>query len=245
MKLQCDLCKEIVPAEFTVAGNAIEVACPACKGTFTVSARGEAPVVDLSARARAARRPPADGEPAMTCPKCGDVQPTAAACRSCGLLADKMPEFQRDRDTKVPSEVLAAWDEVTAKWSDEDAHDRFARTASTALSYTWAAQRYRDALRLRPDDLVAAAQLARLAKMAEATLLASASRKPQAGAKAYKKATMMIVGLIAFAILGVVYAIVVSRSAGDGRETLRKPPTKPAKKAPRAPHSVDAGPRGP
>jgi len=221
VKLQCDLCKEIVPAEFTVAGNAIDVACPACKGTFKVDGRADAPIVEL-ARVRAARRAPAAGEASMVCPKCDDEQPPGAACRSCGLLSERMAEFKRERDAKVPPELVEAWDTVHARWSDDAAHEQFVRVASTAMSYPWAAQRYREALRLRPDDPLAASQLARLAKMAEATLLATAVRRPDAGAKPYKKLTAMLIAVVAFALLGIVYAVVVSRSTGDAVEPVRK-----------------------
>jgi len=250
VKLQCDLCKEIVAADLAIVGDAIEVTCPACKGTFTAPARGSAPVVEL-ARARAARRTPEDGEPSMTCPKCGDLQPPGAACRTCGLLAERMADFRADLERSVPPEVLAAWEQVSASWSDLEAHERFVRTATTAMAYAWAAQRYRDALRLRPDDTVAAERLAKVAKMAEATLLASSGRKPTAGPRPYKKVTMLLLALLAVAVLGIVYALVVSRTLGDEGEELRparkapvRSPTRPPKGAQPA-AGRDAGPRGP
>lgn len=230
MKLQCELCKEIVPAEFTVAGTAIAVTCPACKGSFQAEGRGEAPVVEL-ARPRAARRAPAAGEPVMTCPKCHDAQPPGAACRSCGLLGDRMAEFVRDRDAQVPPEVVAAWDELGATWSEDAAHDKFVRIASTAMAYPWAALRYREAIRLRPDDAVAAAQLARLARMAEVTLLATATRKPVPGAKPYRKVIILLVTFLALAVIGVVYAIMSTDGATE-RPAAR--PGAPAKASPKA-----------
>ncbi len=225
MKLQCELCKEIVPAEFSIAGNGIDVTCPACRGTFRVTARAEAPMVEL-ARARVAKHRPAPGEPSMTCPKCDDEQPPRPACRSCGLLADRMADFVRDRDAKVPAEVTAAWDAVGTSWEDEAAHDRFVRAVSTALAYPWAAQRYRDALRLRSDDPIATEQLARLGRMAEATLLVTSGKKRDGGGKdaqPYKKVLIMFGALVVIAILGIFFTLMLTRNAEDERDHGSKP----------------------
>lgn len=203
MKLQCDLCREIVAADFAMAGDAIEVRCPACAKTFRVTATRVADIVEL----KPPRRPVAADEQAMTCPKCGDQQPPAAACRSCGLLATRMADFERDRDVQVPAEVAAAWAELDAAWTDADAHDRFVKIVAAAMAYPWAAKRYRDALRLRPDDRVAGEQLARLARMAEATLFATGTHKAAGKPTAYRGALAMLAVMLLLIFIGVGYAI--------------------------------------
>ncbi len=89
MKLQCELCREIVPADFALAAAGIDVHCPACGKSFIVApTRGAA--VDLQ-RLRAARRsaPPTD---AMTCTSAATSSPSAAPAAP-GLVADRMAEF--------------------------------------------------------------------------------------------------------------------------------------------------------
>lgn len=219
MKLQCELCREIVAADFAVAGDAIEVRCPACSKSFRVSATRAGDVLDL----KKARRAISADEQAMTCPKCGDEQPSAAACRICGLLATRMADFERDRDVQVPAEVTAAWTALDATWTDVAAHDRFIKIVASAMAYPWAAKRYRDALRIRPDDPVAAEQLARLARMAEATLFATASRKAPKKPKAYRGAIALLAIMLLLIVVGVGYAILT--------QGLQEDPPKPAKPA--------------
>jgi len=223
VKLQCELCREIVVADFAVVGGAIEVRCPACARTFTVTATRSAEVLDL-ARARPARPAAGSDEHAMRCPKCDDEQPAAPACRSCGLLAARMADFARDRDAQVAPEVVAAWGQLEERWSDPDAHDGFIRTVAAAMSYPWAAQRYREALRLRPDDAVAADQLARLARMAEATLFATAARKETQAARPYRGAITLLAAMTLLIIVGIGYALLT-------RALREEPP--PAERAPK------------
>jgi hypothetical protein len=237
MKLQCDLCREIVVADFAVAGDAIEVHCPSCSKQFRVGATRAAEVLDLKT---AARRAPAPDEQAMTCPKCGDAQPAAPACRSCGLLATRMAEFERDRDVQVPADVTAAWTELDATWNDAEAHDRFIKIVAAAMAYPWAAKRYRDALRLRPDDRLAAEQLARLAKMAEATLFATATRKATDKPKPYRGALVLLAAMTLLIFVGLAYAV-LSRGLSDdpggapSQKAPRPAPKAPAKPGPKTP----------
>ena len=179
----------------------------------------------------------------MHCPKCDDDQPAAPACRSCGLLADRMADFARDRDAHVPPEVAAAWQRVGDHWSDDAAHEAFVRAVTAAMAYPWAALRYRDALRLRPDDAVAAAQLARLARMAEATLMASASRKPEAKARPYRAAVAMLIAILVLAVIAVAYAVVTTRQRGGSE--VRAVPANPVRPATPAKRKHQPRPRAP
>jgi hypothetical protein len=87
VKAQCDRCKEIVPLTFRAQSGGIEVTCPSCDATYFVAetaapAPAPAPVAGPVAADIA---PPASSDQ-MTCPKCGDVQKPAQACRRCGLI---------------------------------------------------------------------------------------------------------------------------------------------------------------
>ena len=54
------------------------------------------------------------------------------------------------------SEVEAAWAEVTARWDDEAAHRAFLDRYPDLPGLTEAGRRYREVLRAKPKDLVAA-----------------------------------------------------------------------------------------
>ena len=220
MKLQCDLCREIVAADFAVAGDGIDVHCPACEKIFRVGATRGAAVVEL----KKPRPAPPAGEQAMTCPKCEDVQPSAPACRSCGLLASRMADFVRDRDSRVAPEVVAAWQALDAAWSDTEAHDRFIKIVASSMAYPWAARRYREALRLRPDDRLAAEQLARLARMAEATLFASGTKRAEAKPKAYRGALTLLAAMLILVFVGLGYAILTRNLQEDPPAPAPAPP---------------------
>ena len=114
MKVQCDLCREIVAlADFTPSAEGISIRCPACGGTYFVPAprKGEgggtvAPSAQGSGGggaggggggARAEGGGGGDGGGAdaedggpqreeVQCPKCGRRQAPTEACRYCGLV---------------------------------------------------------------------------------------------------------------------------------------------------------------
>jgi hypothetical protein len=230
VKLQCDLCREIVVADLAVgaATASVEVHCPACGGTFTVAAT-------RSAEGRAAdpagplRPAPGPGEPSMTCPKCGDVQAPADACRTCGLRADRMDGFAGPA-ADAPPEVAAAWAACEAAWADADRHDRLRDAVIAAGCYAWAARRYRDALRRDPGDPIATARLARVTRMTEATLRAAASPPHRAAAaaatgKPYRNTVAVLVGLVVLVGIGLVWAYVARSSSSPDPHRI---PVRPA-----------------
>jgi len=223
MKLQCDLCKEIVVADFAIGDGAIEVTCPACHRSFTVAARGRAATPPATAAAPARPAGP------MVCPKCGDAQPDATACRSCGLLASKMAEFAR-RDASVSPEVEAAWADLVAHWSEPAAHDRFHAAAVAGTAFAWAAQRYRDRVRADGSDPIAAEQLARLARTTEITLLATASKKPTTTqeSKPFRGSVLLIAVFAAVIAIGLGFAVLT----GSPEDPGRAPPPKVRKSGP-------------
>jgi hypothetical protein len=230
VKLQCDLCREIVVADFAVDGGAIQVHCPACQKTFEVKAtRGDAGAITPTpgpppAAVEKAARPPGP----MVCPKCGDAQPEAAACRTCGLLAAKMSDFARTA-APVPPELEAAWSRAQEAWRDPASHDTVHVVATATSGFAWAAQRYRDRLRADPTDTIAAEQLARLARSAELTLFATATKKPDKQQKPFKGSLVVLAILAVLVVIGVGYAIF----AGGLREDPGGPPAAaPAKVKP-------------
>lgn len=117
-----------------------------------------------------------------TCPKCETAAPDEAPCPRCGLAPAHAAAWQA-RDEIAPTATIgAAWERIEAGWDDETVHERAAGLAIAGGELAWLASRYRGVLRARPEDAIAARQLARLSRRAEATLMATGSGRPTARA---------------------------------------------------------------
>jgi hypothetical protein len=223
VKLQCELCREIVVAELAIVDAHIEVHCPSCNGTFTAEAKTEA---KAGAKAAAPKPPePAavvDG-PSMRCPKCGLDQREADACRACGLLAARMADFTARDLAGAPPEVAAAWDRCLAGWSDAGRHEALAIAAAAHDAYPWVARRYHERLRADPDDAIAAAREAAIGRIAEASLRASAGPRKDRPAGVpgapsptpYRSTMTVLIALVVLAATGTIYALVAAPSSSD------------------------------
>lgn len=206
MKAQCDRCKEIVPLEFAVESAAIRVRCPACAAEYTVEAtvttapRRREPPPSLSAP-----RVAVDGE--MTCPKCGEVQRKAAACRRCGLI---IARWKPDSVSAEPvlgdaREAAELWKQVEASWSDGALHEAFIDHCRKAGALAYAAARYRQSSS-RPG---AADRLAQVRVVAEHSLAAVPRAAP------VKRSNVRTVALAAVVAILLVLIWVLISSAFD------------------------------
>jgi hypothetical protein len=233
MKVQCELCREIVVGELAVVGDAIEVHCPACDQTFTVEVKREpAPV----------RRAPRAGEDAMTCPKCGDAQPQAKACRTSGLLAERMATYEAPTVETAP-ELVAAWETLEGTWEDPGAHRALLQQVTELGAYPWAAQRYRAVARVRPDDRIAAEQLARISRMSEASMRAAATRRDVPEPTPYKNVILLLGALIVLLMLATFVAVLAPRFFGGDDPKPKAKQTQPAEPKPAKPKPRPANQR--
>ena len=188
MRVECESCRELVAASLAVEAGAVRASCPAC-GHVT----------------RAALETPAAAVDAPLCPKCGAVRrPDAASCATCGLAAARMQAYSDARDAAVPDAMLAAWDHAVGAWSEQARHDALLRVVAAHNGYAWAAGRYRT----RTGDPIAVRQLDRLRRAAEATMLASATVRPDTAARPYRAAIGVLAILIVVIAVGVVYAMI-------------------------------------
>jgi len=188
VRVECESCRELVAASLAVEAGAVRASCPAC-GHIT----------------RAALEAPAAVADAPLCPKCGAVRrPDAASCVTCGLTVARMQAYSDASDAAVSDAVRAAWDHAVEAWSESARHDELLRVVAAHNGYAWAAGRYRT----RTGDPIAARQLDRLRRAAEATLLASATVRPDAAARPYRAAIGVLAILIVVIAVGVVYAMI-------------------------------------
>lgn len=164
-----------------------------------------------------ARRSSSD---APTCPKCGAVRTAAAtACPACGLAVERMASFATELEATVPDIARAAWERARASWEDPAAHDELLRLVTLHGCYAWAATRYRQ---VGSDDPIAARQLTRVRKAAEAALVTSASPRP-AKPGPYRS-TLYVLGVLILALLlGMAYASYVRGRGGGHRSPARAP----------------------
>src|SRR5262249_26638526 len=137
MKAQCDKCKEIVALVFKTEPGGIRVTCPSCDAQYSVAAAetdadadADADTATDTATATATDTVTATA-PDAACPKCGEPQKAAAACRRCGLAVAKWPTWN-DPDAGDSSIVLgdvraaaALFDLCLASWDDAARHDAF------------------------------------------------------------------------------------------------------------------------
>jgi hypothetical protein len=211
MKIQCERCREIVPiGDFVSSEAGIRITCESCEETFFVPA-GASPEPDPEPDPE----PEPDREPGSDCPKCGrPVAEALSACPECGLRRDRFSDFGDDRDEGSPA-LVALWEACEADWAAEARHDRFVDAAAAAGAYAFAARRYRAALRERREDEVAATRLSKVARMAEAALLAAAvTRDPETDAGTpYRGVVIVLLFLVLLAGIGGVYLLI---KAGAG-----------------------------
>jgi hypothetical protein len=160
---------------------------------------------------------PPDATP-MTCPKCGSYQAIAVACRKCGLTTTLMPKFREQDSAQQPSAVTTAWIAAELNWTDPGRHEKFVAAVVEANAFAYAARQYRAAAIKRPDDAIAATQIERLRKMAEAALKATAVQRPDKGPMPFKGATMVLIACIVAVVFGLVYAM-ISKKTKDGELT--------------------------
>jgi uncharacterized Zn finger protein (UPF0148 family) len=187
----------------------MSVAEPASNGASNGSPND--PMNDLASRS---------SSDAPTCPKCGAVRTAAAtACPACGLAVERMASFATELEATVPDIARAAWERARASWEEPAAHDELLRLVTLHGCYAWAATRYRQ---IGPDDPIAARQLTRVRKAAEAALVTSASPRP-AKPGPYRS-TLYVLGVLILALLlGMAYASYVRGRGGGHRSPALAP----------------------
>lgn len=136
-----------------------------------------------------------------------------------------MAAFAHARDADLPDALAAAWVAATDRWDEPAAHDEVLRLVTQHDAYAWAAARYRDVARGRPGDAVAARELARVRRAAEAALLVSAAPRPEK--TPYRAATAVLALLIVLAATAFVYAWVRRGMHADDEP----PPPPPASRS--------------
>jgi hypothetical protein len=228
VKVQCELCREIVPlADFTPSSEGISIRCPACSGTYFVPAprQGEAGgTVAPSANGvggGGAERGGAgaeggvagdaggagstDGGPQgheVRCPKCGRRQPQAEACRHCGLVFALWDPAKATGTTgdDVAQRLFAL---AEAAWSETARHTAFIEHCSRTGQLPHAARCYRDRLARDPDDAVAREQQAKVVKVTELTFLTRPRELADAPVP-YRRALIGLVVVVFLILLGLI-----------------------------------------
>jgi hypothetical protein len=120
--------------------------------------------------------------------------------RSCATIQDVT-------ESGVPDAVVATWDRAVESWDDPARHEALIAAVASFSCYAWAAAQYKT----RAGDPIADKQLDRLRKAATATMLATATARPEATTMPYRNTMLVLLVLVILIGVGVVYAIVHDR----------------------------------
>lgn len=167
--------------------------------------------------------PPGEGDP--RCPKCQTQVGQQRACPTCGLAAERMSTFAAAREAASPA-LEACWQAALDAWTEQARHDAFVQAAAGAGAFAFAAGKYQEATRARPDDPIAARQLARVRRTAEAAMLASAQVR-HVEQKPYRSATAVLILLVVALVAGGVYATFLRNTRGAANAEAAPRPVAP------------------
>jgi len=192
VRVECEACRELVPASFGIDGADVRVTCSVCGHVMRVPGGPGAAAVEAPIE----RSGDAPGD-ASACPKCGaGLRGEATACPACGLAAARMAAYAGARDAAVaapvPEVVQAAWARTALDWNTAARHDELLQLVVTHNAYAWAAGRYRT----RGRDAVAVRQLDRLRRAAEAAFLAGATPRADASARESSRRRRRVLALL-------------------------------------------------
>lgn len=114
----------------------------------------------------------------------------------------------------APDPVVAAWDQAVAHWDDPAKHDAVIAQVASYSCFAWAAARYKE----RAGDPIADKQLERLRKTATATMLATATVRPDDEKTPYRNSILILIALVILIAVGMIYAKVKDRGPPDTTE---------------------------
>jgi hypothetical protein len=236
VKAECQACGKLAELSLAPDGDAVRATCALCGKSFRV---GDPP----AAGATAVEPPAAAPSPPLVCPKCGQGQPPAEACRRCGLVFARW----KGQDSWAPApeqaaavaDVMRLWADVEARWSDAAAHEAFLTACSRASLYAFAAARYRGAQATRGAAAEPAARdaLARVAKMAEAALLMSSDRRRGGSDRPpYRRVVVLLTALMFLVLVALAWLVFFHKPPpATSPDNTALPPPLPPVKAPPSP----------
>lgn len=224
MRVECPSCKQTVSPALAINAIDVGMTCPSCSAAIGADVLAGAETDDevatttpipVAARTRSvddiAMTNPIPTTQAKVCAKCGTaLRDGAGACASCGLAVSKMATYS-EKEIDVGPAIKAAWARVIASWDDEARHDALFRLVAETGEYGWAAARYREQAKSRPDSPIATKQQEKLRRAIEATLIVSATTREKPQAAPYKSTLTMLGVLVIMLIIGMFYLFIKSR----------------------------------
>ena len=101
-----------------------------------------------------------------------------------------------------PPAVVTAWDEAVAHWGDPARHDTLLGLVAANNCFAWAAGRYK----AKAGDPIADQNLERLRKAAMATMMATASARPDPTGVPYRNVMLVLLAFVILIGVGAIYA---------------------------------------
>ena len=125
----------------------------------------------------------------MVCPKCGEGQREAEACRKCGLVIARWDPERAEAEFGDVREARELWAAVEAEWGNGELHEAFIEHCRKTDALPFAAWRYR--------QRGAQDRLAQIRKIAEQVLVIT----PRAEAKPQKSRTWMLAAMVVIVLV--------------------------------------------
>ena len=104
--------------------------------------------------------------------------------------------------TAPPAVVVTAWDDAVAHWDEPARHDALLAAVVSTTTFAWAAAKYKE----RTGDPIADKYLERLRKAAMATMMVTATPRPDDAKVPYRNTMLVLVVLLILIGVGVIYA---------------------------------------
>jgi hypothetical protein len=102
---------------------------------------------------------------------------------------------------KPPDVLTDAWTELAEHWDEQARHDALLGMVAQHDCYAWAAAQYK----ARGDDPIAVRQLERIRKALFATMMVTATRKPDTAKVPFKGSILVLVLVVILTAVGLVY----------------------------------------
>ncbi len=118
-------------------------------------------------------------------------------------MVERWSTFAANEEAKVTAPIRFAWTQLDENWHEETRHSAMLQLAAKHNVFAWVAKRYRE--KAKTGDELAAQQVEKLRKQAEATLMAGAAARTD-----NRKRNSYIALGIALVILAVIGYVIYS-----------------------------------
>ncbi len=202
MRVECPNCRHTAQVQsLRLRGTHLAWTCPACGRSVSIPVEQESP--DEHPPEPSER--PTGGDSEARCPKCGAPRTDRPDCPRCGLVYENWSEDLLD----LPGELADAWETLSERYHDPEAHEAFVALARRLLRLDAAALFYRRRLERNPEDTIARTRLDAIARLVEAEALRPSGRPTRRS----RLARTLLWGLVLLGLALLLYLLLTTTPA--------------------------------